>query len=201
MDTVFAIILAIAALRGPVSDTETDRLLSMAEDLWSNAAESTLMCGDAAQTATALALAAVAVHESGLRADVQDCRACYRGSPWCDRGKSISAFQLHERGGAWLTYSREAICGSNDLATRLALRVLERHRHASTIDKLMAGYARGGTTWSRAGDVRHLRDDARSGPYRSHISRLMLDSVAGALMAVVALLCIIALIVSEATTL
>jgi len=135
------IIIALAARHGHV---DTDRLRGVADDITEVSRESNLFCGPAADEAAALALTAVAEHESGFWGKVQSCEACYRGSPFCDKGRSISLWQLHIGGGAWREYDRPTICGNNDIAARLALRILERHRKTSTPAGLFVGYARGG---------------------------------------------------------
>ena len=100
--------------------------------------------GPAANDATALALTAVAEHESGFWGRVQDCSACLPGSRWCDRGRSISLWQLHVGSGAWIGHDRQTVCSNNDIAARLALRILERNRKASSVATVFSGYARGG---------------------------------------------------------
>lgn len=144
METLLAILLSVVAARGPVSDADRGRLYAVSLDMWSAASESPLYCGPEAQLAAALTLAAVAVHESGLHGDVQDCSRCLPGSPWCDRGRSVSLYQLHVGSGAWRGHSREDICQDNSIATSLALRILERHRDAMSPAQVLAGYARGG---------------------------------------------------------
>ena len=69
---------------------------------------------------TALALVAIAQHESGLRADVADCRVLG------DAGQAFTAFQL--RGHLALGgHSTRALCRSPRQAAARALAVLARH--------------------------------------------------------------------------
>jgi hypothetical protein len=138
VEVLLAILLSILPAK-----SEAPRLYAVALDIWSAAEESPLYCGPEARLATSLTLAAVAVHESGLRGDVQDCSRCLPGSPWCDRGRSVSMYQLHVGSGAWRGFSREEICSDNSIATSLALRILERHRHGMSPASLFDGYARG----------------------------------------------------------
>lgn len=103
-----------------------------------DAAEALPFTGPAAREATIAALLVVANHESGIRAEVIDCRV--RG----DVGRSITAFQLMQgfaRGGL----STRALCTSNELAAGQALRVLVHHSTRCTFStrSLFRGYAAG----------------------------------------------------------
>jgi len=145
------IVIGLALAHG---HKDTDRLRGVAEDITSVSAESTLFCGPRQADATALALVAVAEHESGFWRRVQDCSVCDGVTGWCDRGRSISLWQLHVGSGAWQGFTRAEVCSNNDIAARLALRILERHRKASHPASLFFGYARG----ARIGAGREMFD-------------------------------------------
>lgn len=100
--------------------------------------------GEAAREAAAAALVTVAWHESDrFSAAMMDCSACPLGGPRCDRGKSISIYQLHT-GVSWMGYSREDICSDNLLATKLSLHWLSYHgRRTRSVIGMMRGYASG----------------------------------------------------------
>lgn len=84
-----------------------------------------------AKESTALALLAIAHHESGFRKEVQICDVMG------DNGKSASLYQLHQ-GNSWIDlyrrdennqpikHSKNEICSDNHLATELSLQVLLR---------------------------------------------------------------------------
>lgn len=95
---------------------------------------------------SALALVAVAYHESGLRRDVQHCKV--NG----DAGRSITLWQLM-RGRSWEGHTRERLCADNLAATRAALHTLMRARTAD-----LAGRLRGYTSGSAAVDNRAARE-------------------------------------------
>lgn len=83
----------------------------------------------------ALALVAIAHHESGLRAEVADCRVTG------DEGRAFTAYQL--RGPfAFGGYRVSALCRSPRLAARRALAVLSRHGRCGE-ERAMWGYASG----------------------------------------------------------
>jgi hypothetical protein len=95
-------------------------------------------------TKHALALAAIAVHESNLASKVVSCR--YDGDPlqgWKPgRGRSITHFQLM-RGAAWFGHTKEEICTSGPLAAYLAGSVLRNHARTGTALGVFRGYASG----------------------------------------------------------
>lgn len=75
---------------------------------------------------TALALVAVAFHESGFASDVQDCSRCVIGGAWCDHGRAISLYQMQRNN--WQGHARAAVCKDNRLATSLAYDSLAKPR-------------------------------------------------------------------------
>lgn len=84
---------------------------------------------------TALALVAIAQHESGLRAEVADCRVTG------DVGQAFTAFQL--RGPfAFGGHSVRSLCRSPRRAARRALAVLARHGRCGEAQAFY-GYASG----------------------------------------------------------
>ena len=147
INVLFAVILMFAAGRG-TSDEDQARLHGVAQDIWhaADVLDPPLIVGDGGKgtLATALVLTTVAGHESGFWSKVQDCSACWKGSPFCDKGRSVSIFQLHVGSGAWGGFSRQEICESNAVASKLALGILARHRRAGSALALFQGYALGG---------------------------------------------------------
>lgn len=114
-------------------------------------AEPVAFDGPGAQEAAATALVAVAWHESGFKAGVQDCSICTGANPWCDRGRSVSLFQLHE-GRAWQGHKREALCSDNRLAATLAHRLLTANaRKTRNAIGMFIAYAGSGRGAVRAG--------------------------------------------------
>jgi len=100
--------------------------------------------------ATALLLATIAKHESGLKVEVLTCQRGWSG----DGGRSVSAFQLM-RGVSWFGAKREELCDiKQEVAAKTALRVLHLHRDrwkSWTPDYLLRAYAAGdGGVHSRA---------------------------------------------------
>lgn len=78
------------------------------------------------EESTALALVAVAFHEAGLAADVQDCSRCVIGGAWCDHGRAISLYQMQWNN--WQGHARADICRDNKLATSLAYDALAKSK-------------------------------------------------------------------------
>jgi hypothetical protein len=140
------LIIALYAKRGlPVDDTQQQRLEGVVNDEWVvTDGKSGPFEGEAAHEASTLVLASIAAHESGFWEKVQTCEACFKGSQWCDRGRSISLYQLHEGSSAWKTYTRKEICESNRIASQLAWNIVMRNKKANTSLALFNGYARGG---------------------------------------------------------
>ena len=133
IEILFGILLAIAAKRGESPDDQM-RIHQVAQDQWLavQSSKNLPVVGEAGQEASAIALAAFSGHESGFWSKVQDCSACFIGSQWCDKGRSVSLYQLREGSGAWGSYTREQLCEDNTLATERALHLLNRHRRSST---------------------------------------------------------------------
>lgn len=117
-------------------DESNARLCGVASDavMATQSARALPFDGPAAEPASIVALLSVAYHESGFRADVQDCTI--RG----DMGRSISLYQLHI-GPARHGHSAEEICTDNLLATRLALRYLARTARRGSVYGMFWGYA------------------------------------------------------------
>lgn len=146
VDVIFSIVLGVFQAAHPTpSDADTARLQQVAADIWDATENAKLpFTGPAARESSALVLVTIAHHESGFWSNVQDCSLCYPGSAWCDRGKSVTLFQLREGTFAFGKFSREELCANNKLATQRALAVVGRFRGASTPQQLFDGYARGG---------------------------------------------------------
>jgi hypothetical protein len=139
---LFTMIVALHGARGlPNPQAHEDRLQGVALDMYGEGQARPIFVGEAAPEATALALYAVAAHESGFWSKVQDCSACYIGSRWCDQGRSVSLYQL-QGPASWGPYSREELCSDNANATRRARAVLARHRKAGSSLGLFIGYSR-----------------------------------------------------------
>jgi hypothetical protein len=98
----------------------------------------------------ALALVAIAHHESGLRESVA---RCWRTG---DDGRSVSVFQLHV-GRAWGRRSRRELCSSHRIAARQAMAVLaSAGARGTTPRSWFDGYASGDTRRrTRAGGKQH----------------------------------------------
>lgn len=99
--------------------------------------------------ATALALAAIAKHESGVQRAVAVCKILGDDG---DRVPTVSMFQL-KKGKAWWGYTQPELCDINQVAAAdAALKTLALHkRGAWSIDFLFRGYASGnGGVQSRA---------------------------------------------------
>ena len=139
-----AIIIAVFSSQKPMTDADQVRLQAVAQDIW-QVSSSPIFGGEDqdARRATALALVAVATHESAYWADVQDCSLCYPGSAWCDRGRSVTLFQLQGK-MAWGPYTREELCKDNRKATERARHVLSRFTKSRSPLELFDGYASGG---------------------------------------------------------
>lgn len=151
------------------AEPENEIVCSMARDIAEVADSDPLpFAGKDAKGAGAVALVVVAWHESAhLDPGVIDCSACPLGGPRCDRGRSVSAFQLHQ-GMAWRGNTREDICQDNVLAASLALHWLSYHgRRTKAVGGMYRGYAAGdpaiksdaavrmeGMFWKAAGAVR-----------------------------------------------
>lgn len=126
----------------PMDPDDSSRIYGVLQDQVEAAEQRPIFEGEASVEATALALAAIAYHESGMKAGVQDCSLCHPGSQWCDAGRSITAYQLHI--GSWGSHTRQELCEDNALATARALKILARYRTAGRSDLMFCGYAMGG---------------------------------------------------------
>jgi len=126
---LLTLILAAHAGRPDAGDPgQLARLRGVAEDIVYVATEHPIWPG--APERTAAALYAVARHESGFWSRVQDCSICYPGSAWCDRGRSVSLYQIRlgVKGPR-----REELCSSNRVATQRAAEILRGGAKASTV--------------------------------------------------------------------
>lgn len=150
VEVVFGLILTVFGLKvqGNVTDDDRLRLHGVAQDIWAATdavPEDTLpFRGEAGKEASAVALVTVSFHESGFWSKVQDCSVCYPGSAWCDKGRSVSLFQLREGSSSWGAYTRAELCEDNAKAAERAMVVLSRHRQAPVPVTLFDAYARGG---------------------------------------------------------
>ncbi len=124
----------LEALASGIVDAVRDREALAA---WNDAHPGLPWRGPTAPEASALALVAIAAHESGFRADVSDCRRTG------DVGRSITAFQLM-RGRAWGAFDRAILCRSPALAARQALAALAAQgARCATPRSWFDGYASG----------------------------------------------------------
>lgn len=150
VEVLFGIILTVFSVKmqGNVTDDDRMRLHGVAQDIWAAAdaipVDRQPFQGEAAKEASAVALTTIAFHESGFWQKVQDCSICYPGSAWCDRGRSVSLFQLREGSSSWGSYTRKDLCTDNSKAAERAMAVLARHRRAGVPVTLFDAYARGG---------------------------------------------------------
>jgi hypothetical protein len=124
---------------------DTQPACSMADAIAQVAeAEVSPFAGPESAKGAVVALAVVAWHESRrLDPTIIDCSGCPLGGPRCDRGRSVSAFQLFQ-GVAWKGYAREDICQDSALAASLALHWLTYHgRRTKSLGGMYRGYAAG----------------------------------------------------------
>ena len=147
MDTITplaALILSALLSLNPRPNTDADmaRAVVVAQEIEAavEGADKLPVTGDAAKEGSALALVAVGWHESKFRADIADCRACDGKSALCDRGTSISSFQMKQR--AWGGNTREQVCADGSLAASLSLRLMASHK--VSMPGVFRAYARGG---------------------------------------------------------
>jgi hypothetical protein len=131
-ELVFAAILSTAGVqyRGVNTLDEWSRLFDVATDIADVVEEEGPLCdGPAADECSALALVAIADHESNFMSEVQDCRRTG------DAGRSISLYQLQRWG--WGGHDRAELCDSHRLSAELAYRFLRR----GALDNAMRIYA------------------------------------------------------------
>lgn len=154
---LLAAVLAVA--RAPAVDAvaERPRLEALASTI-STAAHAHPWPGDVGEDQAALALVAVASHESGLRAEVADCRVTgdrHRGEGPRE-GASVGLWQLH-RGRAWGGLTRAELCASVDVQADRAATLLASYAQRCTGSWVSAfqGYAAGGC--GRVGQVQVTR--------------------------------------------
>jgi hypothetical protein len=108
-----------AVLHATVPSVSVDRVNAIAEDMVS-VVEAEHTSDKRLDSASSLAmLAAVAIHESGLRESVENCKAAGDG------GKSIGLGQVM-RGPNWEGHTRQEICSSRKLQLQLALHTIDR---------------------------------------------------------------------------
>lgn len=169
-EVIFSIILSVASapFGSPPADAAEDqeRLHNVAKDIALVSEKDPVFLGPEAAKATALALLTIAQMESGFWHNVQDCSLCYRGSDWCDQGKSITLFQLQGK-AAWGPFTREQLCSSNEIATQRAHAVLSRFRRLSTPLAMFAAYGRGGDLDFPPSKTARKKDRV----FRGHLSR------------------------------
>ena len=143
-DFTTTLLALIVAAHGPRAEGHPEnhiaRLTTVSNEFMQAATDHPLFTGEAAVPATAMALYAVAYHESGFWSKAQDCSACYIGSPWCDGGRSVTMFQL-QGSVSWGRFNRSELCSSNANATERALRILWKNKGRCSITALFQGYA------------------------------------------------------------
>ena len=114
-------IALVLALQAAIPGTSQDRLKVVSEDMVSVVSEefrnATLKSGIKESDALAM-LAAVAVGESNLRNDIENCKTTGDG------GKSVGLGQVM-RGPNWKGYTRKQICDSRRIQFKLALHVID----------------------------------------------------------------------------
>ena len=120
MMTNLTVMLALA-LQVALPDVSQDRLRFVSEDIVSvanNEFSSGKMKSSLKQEAAIHMLTAVAVVESGLRRDIENCKVTGDG------GKSVGLGQVM-RGPNWQGYTRSEICSNRKLQFKLSLYVLD----------------------------------------------------------------------------
>jgi hypothetical protein len=160
--------LGVHALGGsaPASEAEQARLqpvaISIAHETEALAEkDKELFKGPSAEEATALLLVAIGKRESGFREDVRRCRRTG------DSGRTIGTYQLMGP-WAWNGERREAICESDELQARLALRVLTTYRGTCgpSTHRLLNAYASG--TCAKGTRAARVIEDAFTALLREH---------------------------------
>jgi hypothetical protein len=129
-----AIVLALALRHG---HADADRLRAVAADIWRAAETSPVFCGFANHEATALALVAIAEHESGFSPAVQRCTHDPRSTQY-----GLFQLQGHVAMGG---HTKTQVCSDNALAANLAASVLARFRRVGSLLTMAQGYASGDT--------------------------------------------------------
>jgi hypothetical protein len=139
MQTTQMLLSLMLASSPPAETAASDRMTEIAEGITRASAMWPLWSGASGKTATATLLLAIAIHESGLRADVQRCE---RGG---DGGRSKGLFQLMHP-VATAPFDLEELCASAGIQAAAALRVLWRHRDvcpSCAPRRWITGYASG----------------------------------------------------------
>lgn len=143
------LIAILSVVRAPAVDVqdhaEQSRLVRLANDI-AYAVElhgGAPFRGPARKEALALALVAIALHESAFDRRVASCKLTGDRMPWhkADEGRSIALWQLMS-GKAWDGHTRKEICGNQALAAYLAAKVLRLYSQ-STYGGFFRGYASG----------------------------------------------------------
>lgn len=143
-EIILSLILAAHSNQPTAQDpSEQTRLNKVADDMLLIGKRHPIFEGEAKAEATTAVLYAIARHESGFWAKVQDCSICYYGSAWCDHGRSITLFQLREGSGTWGTYTRKELCEDNLKATERTALVLRGFSKSTTL-MMFNSYAGGG---------------------------------------------------------
>lgn len=141
---LFALLVALPQPpNGADESAERERFMGIAKDIATVSSAKPIYGGPEGVTATALTLFAVGRTESAFWGKVQDCSLCYPGSQWCDRGRSITVYQLQGH-WAWGKYNREQLCASNAAATERAHAILFKFRKSHSTLAMFAAYMRGG---------------------------------------------------------
>lgn len=144
------LIAILSVVRAPAVDianqAEQHRLVTVAEDiaLAAELHDGAPFVGPQRKEALALALVAIALHESAFMREVGTCRITGdrlpHHQPW--EGESISLWQLHA-GRAWDGHRRREICLNPALAAYLAAKVLRMYAPSGTPGGYFRGYASG----------------------------------------------------------
>lgn len=114
-------IALVLALQAAMPGTNQDRLKVVSEDMVSVVNEefrNATLKSDIQESEALAMLAAVAVGESGLRKDIENCKTTGDG------GRSVGLGQVMI-GPNWKGYTRRQICGDRKIQFRLSLHVID----------------------------------------------------------------------------
>lgn len=143
------LVAILTVVRAPAVDLaswpEQHRLVTLAHDiaLAAELHDGAPFRGPARREALALALVALALHESAFAAPVASCRLTGDRMPWHQpwEGPSITLWQLRA-GRAWDGHTRRELCRNQALAAYSAVKVLQLYSQ-STYGGMFRGYVSG----------------------------------------------------------
>lgn len=148
--TLVAILSVVRAPAVDIKDhAEQHRLVTVAEDiaLAAELHDGAPFVGPARKEALALALVAIALHESAFMREVGTCRITGDRLPWQKEweGPSITLWQIRS-GKAWDGHTRRQLCTNQALAAYAAVKVLRLYAPARMPLSFFRGYASGNSS-------------------------------------------------------